>query len=389
MHWSKDKTSFGYNIPEDFKTDTLEDVQDELAAAGLEIQRGDTQVIITQDETTDYSDVQGRMVKFPNGDIQVSTRQTRKRSSDQGKTWRKVTSQFDGNTCQFPDGEIMQFTCLDDQDNQYKAVYEKSSKKGLTQGTGWILRSKDNGLTETRHKATIYLPEKMTVGVLHRVGIVRLDEKTLLGITHAQFEDDPRATFETWVTKEGKVAPHSFRKSRVIALRSTDHGQTWYYLSTVAFDLTNHTRTRILGYCEPKVLPLPSGRLLCFMRTVAGGGIRPLYMSMSENGGQTWSTADPVADRGVSPQACRMDNGIIVANYGRPGNWLMFSVDEGQTWFGNFQFYMGPKGYDSWNQCMLEEVAPDKLLIVYGRTDPDNRKRGEIAGTFFTVRRIK
>jgi len=384
-HWSQDRKSFGYNIPADLTYETLEEVQDELAAAGLEVEMGETQVIITQEENADLAN--GRMAKFPNGDVQVYTRKTQKRSSDGGRTWRQVNSQFSGYACQTTDGEIIQFTGLDADNCYYTFEHQKSAKEGWVETVAWLLRSGDSGLTETREQVRIYLPEKLRLNTLNHARIVVLRDGSLLTASYGRHEDDPTVTFETWVTKKGQVGPRTIDKARVFAMRSADGGATWHYLSTVAFDLTKHTELRTGGFNESDLLALPSGEILCFMRTVCGGAIKPMYMNMSNDDGKTWCIPDPVAERGVCAYACLMDSGVIAVIYGRPGNWLMFSVDDGQHWLGRFQFYMGPKAYDAWNYCALDQVAPDTLLAVYGRTDPCNQKAGEIAGTFFTVRR--
>ena len=77
--------------------------------------------------------------------------------------------------------------------------------------------------------------------------------------------------------------------------------------------------------------------------------------------------------------------GVLVCTYGRPGNWLTFSLDDGLTWTGQFCFYSGPT--TSYNS--VEEVAPDVLLVVYDRRqlDADGTLRPETVGTTVTLRR--
>jgi hypothetical protein len=43
--------------------------------------------------------------------------------------------------------------------------------------------------------------------------------------------------------------------------------------------------------------------------------------------------------------------------------------------------------YDCSYYDSIEEVAPDTLLAVYGRTDPNNCRMAELLGTLITVRR--
>jgi hypothetical protein len=73
-----------------------------------------------------------------------------------------------------------------------------------------------------------------------------------------------------------------------------------------------------------------------------------------------------------------MRNGIIVCTYGRPGNWLIFSDDNGQTWKGAFQF--GTTGASNY----ILEVAPD-VIQVYHETKEGNEE--SVRGSFFTIKK--
>ena len=153
-------------------------------------------------------------------------------------------------------------------------------------------------------------------------------------------------------------------KYRTFVVRSTDGGKTWEYLATVAYD----PRVGLESFCEADLLTLPGGEILCFMRTGGSGGKHtPLYLSRSGDDGKSWSTPQPIADRGVWPNVCRMQSGVLAVTYGRPDNWLAFSRDDGKTWIGHFSFYQGPT--TSYNS--LAEVAPGKLLVVYDRAGLD------------------
>ena len=82
-----------------------------------------------------------------------------------------------------------------------------------------------------------------------------------------------------------------------------------------------------------------------------------------------------------------MGNGILAVAYGRPGDWLAFSVDEGHHWIGHFNFYHGPQPLDAANYNWVEEVAPDTLLVAYARTDFEDLRQSGILGTYLRVRR--
>ena len=117
------------------------------------------------------------------------------------------------------------------------------------------------------------------------------------------------------------------------------------------------------------------------------GRYSPLYLSRSADDGRTWSVADPIADRGVWPNACRLDNGVLAVIYGRPGDWLAFSLDDGHSWIGHFCLHLGPQPWDCGSYDWIEAVASDTFLAAYGRTDPNNPRMSEVSGTFITVTR--
>lgn len=55
--------------------------------------------------------------------------------------------------------------------------------------------------------------------------------------------------------------------------------------------------------------------------------------------GKTWFNAEPVNPLSVWPDALVLQNSIMAVSCGRPGNWLMFSKDEGSTWGPNISYY--------------------------------------------------
>jgi hypothetical protein len=196
---------------------------------------------------------------------------------------------------------------------------------------------------------------------------------------------------------------------KLVALRSTDRGKTWRYLSTIAFDLSNRAVSSE-GFNETSLLALPDGKILSFMRSGASytaslGSLAdkdsagetpfsykkqtPVYSSTSLDGGKTWSNADPITPFGVWPDAVLMKNGIVTVSYGRPGNWIMFSKDEGRNWGPVLQFYNDLYPPDCGNYFSSAEVAPDVLLVAYARTDANDRWKSDIVGTYFRVMRVK
>lgn len=307
------------------------------------------------------SPADGYSIPMPLG--QTSRALSWRRSKDGGRTWHETPSWPSYTTYQFSDGEIIQISThllrVESGRNRHSVALFHSTDSGYTfeKRRGLLF-----GIPELAKMDNCPNPAKRCANINHQ--IVRLHDGSLLASAQGQFKNDI--------------------KERVFVIRSTDRGKIWNYLSTVAFDLTKNG-IRSLGFDEPNLLVLPNDDILCFMRSGSRRG-ESLYMSRSRDNGQTWSHADPIADRGVYPTACLMKNGIIAVVYGRPGNWLTFSLDQGETWINHFCFNQTPEPNDCGNYDWIEEIAPDTLLVIYSRTDPNNCMMSEIMGTRFTVK---
>jgi len=327
---------------------------------GLAVTVGDTRRIL---ENAIYKS----LFKYADGRLCVGG----KRSEDAGRTWVDAPS-FGVGAYQFPDGEIIGLGF--------------KTRQAEQPGTFTIplRRSTDRGATVVEETAVMRIPAATSLtgddgsrfeGPVADHAIVGLRDGAVLAAMYGVFSTD-RVPVPTMPDK------WQCFKYRTFVVRSADRGRTWEYLATVAYD----PAIGLESFCEADLLRLPSGDILCFMRTGGSGGrYTPLHLSRSRDDGRTWSAPQPIADRGVWPNACRMRNGVIVCTYGRPGNWLMFSPDDGQTWSGHFCFYNGPT--TSYN-C-VEEVAPDTLFVVYDRQQVDDSGNlcKEFVGTYVTVRR--
>lgn len=356
---------------------------------GIKVVRGETQVIVPEQE---FFCPAGSVFKFNNGDIQVYDR----RSSDAGKTWHQAEHVLENSTYQYPepDGEVIMF------ESSYRSEHSSGAgrpevsmtttgQKGVFEAK--FFRSNDNGLSRVSDAALIHLPDPFHnwTGVLCRK-IVGLQDGSLLMSMYCR-------------NAKGTVLE---RKYRSLALRSTDRGKTWRYLSTIAFDMTENVRGE--GFDETSLLILPDGKILSFIRSGASyqasmGSFNnndpsvempfgyakqtPIYVSASIDGGKTWSSADPISPYGVWPNAILMESGLLVVSYGRPGNWMMFSKDEGKSWGPVIPFYHDLYSPDCSNYFSMAEVAPNILLVVYARTNPNDHWQSELVGTYFYVER--
>jgi len=154
-----------------------------------------------------------------------------------------------------------------------------------------------------------------------------------------------------------------FAKYRTLVLRSQDHGRSWSYLSTVAYD----PKVGQEGYCEPAMARLQDSRLLCVMRT--GYAKDPMYQCWSRDNGQTWSKPVSIGVRGVDPALTVLSDGMVACSYGVKGHIkgmrrernVMFSVDGGATWSHTTQIYGGPGG----SYPGLCAFRPGEILFVY------------------------
>ena len=65
----------------------------------------------------------------------------------------------------------------------------------------------------------------------------------------------------------------------------------------------------------------------------------------------------------------------------------MFSQDRGESWGPIIPFEQGLYPPDCGNYFAMAEVAPNTLLVVYARTNPNDHWQSEFVGTYFRVER--
>lgn len=152
-----------------------------------------------------------------------------------------------------------------------------------------------------------------------------------------------------------------------VLICSTNGGVDWEFRSTIA--TIKECPWGLEGPCEPAICTLQNGDILAVMRTGGGGESgtssgTSMLSAVSSDGGRTW-TYKRLGFPGVMPKLLRLSNGSLALAYGRPGNNLRISRDEGRSWGGEISFtgYGEPtSGY-----CDIAETEPGKLLVVYDR----------------------
>ncbi len=196
----------------------------------------------------------------------------------------------------------------------------------------------------------------------HRT-ILQLPTGELLACVYCWFKSD-----NVPCTYEPKM--HKFR---VVLLRSTDNARHWTYVSTIAAGPVGEE-----GFNEPVMARIPAGphagRLVCLIRT--GRDNHPIYQSISDDHGATWSPAHPIHLHGVDPELLALPDGTLLALVGRRiindtknqrGYYLASSTDGGQTWATLAKWNIEPHaGTDNTTYyCSLRQVSPDTLLAFY------------------------
>lgn len=318
------------------------------------------------------------------------------RTKDGGQTWNQDNLEIGESAFEYPDGEAVMFYGWLGQETEKDGVYAFPFRR-------WT----NHGEKQYDETATIILPQKVDKDEAGKIliypnhSIIPLRDGSLLASVQARFPYSRPLAHGGW---------------RVFTVRSTDHGKTWHYLSTVATDDEGRYDD---GFCEPVLLRIPNGDILCIMRTgglvtdvsdterlrtskmvMCDGNLRficdPMHLSVSKDDAMSWSEPKAITKFGVYPNALLMSNGVIALCYGRPGNWMSFSLDYGQTWGHAMQINDAPESADAGHYNSIVEVEPGKLLLVYAQGDPAVKSRlpqdhtySEIRGTFIQVKKLE
>jgi len=269
-------------------------------------------------------------------------------SGDAGRTWRDLPGPLPRPNL-LRDGSLLAMA--------YRAL-PVEGEKGVY--TGFRHVSTDGGQTvEGPSESRVLVPKARAalghgphVGPLFGRSIVELENGDLVAGMYGWFEGD--------------AEPDRYREGgtmrRAYTCISRDRGETWEYLSTVAYEpfLGND------GYSELVIRGLPNGEILALVRTGGnsnpGWQDNPLMMSRSTDGGKTWAPVRRTGVEGCWPDVCAMSDGTLASTTGRPGAFIMFSTDKGHTWADvtpiDAQRYSG--------YTAVCELSPGELLVGFG-----------------------
>ena len=329
--------------------------------------------------------------RFNDGRIVVGSGKNSKWSFDNGHTWVEgIAGPSARNTVDLGNGEIISI--------RPNSIRRPNGKFALK-----LERSTDNWKTIKNEEAVLDIPNaSITItgdgdikdGFIFHHGILKLDDGTLVGTMYGNYEGDN-------IYCDGYPPALNQRKYRTIVVFSKDKGHTWGNHVLVAYDkmlgrgiqedqpLGKYASATAIvpavtqeGFREADIVQAGNGDLLCVMRSGGRNGKTvklfptPLYCARSTDQGKSWLPPEQIADRGVCPNLVKLTNGIIVCTYSRPGNWLIFSDDNGKTWKGAFQF--GNSG----DYNFIVEIEPNEIQ-VYHEVKEGGQKL--VYGTFFHV----
>jgi len=327
------------------------------------------------------------------------------RSTDRGETWKPFKPPSDDYAMpniQFPDGTAINSselpTPIADRPGYYK------TKR---------FESKDRGLTGTVTNGELYLPADIIASkhAQHFHGnTIRRKNGDLLTVMQGMEDQTAPDWPEAWKTP-----------FKCYLVKSTDEGRTWKYVSHVASirDVTGESAKalktggwNLWGACEPGLMEVADGKLVCVMRTLNDGKkpligapmdtyrdlfhtlrgndiypgslklpadkfyslsepMPPLIICYSSDGGETWTKPEAMKEaRGNMPQLA-FDGKILALSagglhYPRWGNAINFSLDGGKTWTEPINFApFFTTGYGG-----LLSMEPGRFLAFFDYTAP-------------------
>lgn len=301
------------------------------------------------------------LIKCPDGSVLCYDL----RSTDEGQTWQRAgdfgfplsdaTRPYRGANTTLGDGTILLI-------GRYTRKHEWEKDVYVTE----LYRSSDNFASYGGPaRANMHVPniapgtdeyEQPVHGPFFEHSIVEMPGGELLATMWGWFRQD-----QTPVDYPDRWHNWKLKKSRVFLVKSKDKGLNWHYVSTIACDPNVGPE----GFRTPSLVLLRNGELLCLMCNGDGG--KPLWLSRSQDGGNTWGSLEKVDVSAGYGDLLVLSDGALLLTYGRPGLYVVASADSGRTWSKAPEtlYWMTRSSAAYTGHAALAEVKPGTVLCVY------------------------
>ena len=152
---------------------------------------------------------------------------------------------------------------------------------------------------------------------------------------------------------------------------SRDDGKSFDLISTIPYlppyDKVNESE-HCQGWLEPDLCFIDENTAFSLLRTTCVKGVSAMYISWSYDGLKTWTKPEYFDDLGVFPQTVKLENGTILAGYGRPGLYVRPLYEN--KWNDRVAVVEpGEFQTDTCSYCALAPIDENTALIVYSRFD--------------------
>ncbi len=370
-------------------------------------------------------------------------------SEDKGETWQETTSDIIADCgLKLPNGDTIIFprvSAIDVSGYKIPGFFELTpgtdySKKaeegtfpqqdGVTSHGGHVIRAYNaDRLPDSLSEKKWYMIRKTADGEV-REEYCKLEWPYL---TRVVFSDDTLANpymkgiFPTgvpkigpdgavWITAfsgEGHIDPKTKQYSPYYSaelFRSEDNGYTFKQYAHMEYPADGNKYPYLSGgFSDNEIAFFDDGSMCWFMRSAWYGstGIEwaPMYMSRSYDMGKTWSAPEEFSFTGVYPSLCRLDCGVTLLCFARPGMFVTACPNDDSTkWIEPIELMTPgdrsqlanvknePKTFHDWdgacNNCTLIPVDENSALIFncdFYFPDEDGVKRKTVFCRRITV----
>ncbi|WP_417170384.1 sialidase family protein [Victivallis sp.] len=169
-----------------------------------------------------------------------------------------------------------------------------------------------------------------------------------------------------WVTVlsgEGHINPETGLYSPYYSaelFRSDDDGHTFRLHSHMEYEADGKRYPyRSGGFSDSDIEFMPDGSMVWFLRTAwycsTGEEVAPMYFARSTDSGRTWSKPEKFADTGILPRLCKLDCGVTLLCYARPGIFVQATEDESGT---------------RWSEPLVVMTPGDRSALANRRVTP-------------------